>query len=83
MNIVFSIDAPFLTPAEFAKRTGQTKCAVEQQLKNGQLPRFYLSRSVKAKDKGSTRPYHALLVDNMKLQMDAIKDNGLKFVKAS
>lgn len=82
MNIVFSIDAPFLTPVEFANRTGQTPRAVEEQLKNGQLPLYQLPCSAKAKDK-TKRPYRKLLVDNMQLQLAAIKNAGFKVTMAN
>lgn len=82
MNIVFSIDAPFLTPAEFAARTGQTQRAVEEQLKNGQLPLYELPCSAKAKDKAGKRNYRKLLVDNMQIQLRAMKDAGFKVTMA-
>ncbi len=38
MSLSIQIDAPFLSIAEYAKRTGQTKAAVTTQVDRGQLP---------------------------------------------
>lgn len=38
MSITIAVDSPILSIEEFAKRTGQTECAVANQMNKGTLP---------------------------------------------
>ena len=38
MSITIAVDSPILSIPEFAKRTGQTECAVAAQMDRGAIP---------------------------------------------
>tara|TARA_R110001599_G_scaffold287356_1_gene489892 strand:+ start:1625 stop:1825 length:201 start_codon:yes stop_codon:yes gene_type:complete len=60
MSVVFHVDTPYLTPAEYARRSGLTKAAVDIQLDKGLLP-VYLQK-VEGKERGKRYVNNALLM---------------------
>lgn len=55
MNLSVVIGAPFVSPKKFAEITGQEIGAVNQQIKDDQLPVVVLPQSPRQKDPSSSR----------------------------
>ena len=74
MNFSIVIGSPFMSAEKFADLTGQTVCAVVNQLNDGQLPVFVLPPSVKQKDPKSSR--RKRFVDTTRLVVEGLKRAG-------
>lgn len=61
LNIHVSIDVPYLTPKEYARRSGQSVGGVSQQVRLGKLP-------IKARAEGEIK----VLINNAALFVEAL-----------
>lgn len=82
MQSIITIQTPILSPREFAKQTGQTERAVQEQLRDGRLPAYTMDNSVKQKDKACGNK-KKLWVNMTSLFMKTIEQSNVKPIMAT
>lgn len=75
MHVVLAMPAPYVSPAEYAKMTGETVDAVRGQLEKGDIPE-YRHPSAISRAKGSKKRV-TRYVDLTKITVERLRASGV------